>query len=108
MARHRARGEAGQLAVRDRDRVRELVGERPEARAEHEPETRPEAGRPLRDDRGGVARAHPRFSGPNENGSSSATEVVRRTRSMSARYTGVSWSANSRRRWRPPPATMFP
>ena len=90
VARDGADAEAGQLRVRDRHRVLELVGERAEPGAEHEPEARAEARRALGDDGGGRARAHASVSGPNDSGSSSASEVVRRTRSRSARWIGAS------------------
>jgi hypothetical protein len=85
VARDRAGAEAGQLGVGDRDRVGELVGQRAEARAEHEPEPRTEARRALEHGGRRLARAHRRLSGPKDSGSSSASEVVRRTRSRSAR-----------------------
>ena len=79
VARDRADAEAGDVGVGDRDRVGELVDERAEAGAEHEPDARREARRALLDRPGGVV--HPRLSGPKDSGSSSASDVVRRTRS---------------------------
>ena len=101
MARDRADAEAGDVGVGIVDRVGELVDERAEAGAEHEPDARREARRALLDRPGSVV--HPRLSGPKDSGSSSASDVVRRTRSMSARWIGASAAANSRSRWRQPP-----
>ena len=98
-----ADAEAGQLGVGDR---RPRSASSSASAPSPEPSTSPtrganpgaRAGRRRR-----PRRAHPRLSGPNDSGSSSASDVVRRTRSRSARWIGASGPANSRSRWRQPP-----